>query len=893
MRSALTVARVTSLLGVFLAVSILMGIIGAGLLAPVVGATGLAARESVSMFEELPGDLEQNPLAQQSRILAADGTILATPATQNRIIVESDEISQNMKDAQVAIEDARFFQHGGADVEALARAVVQNSTTETTQGGSTLTQQYIKLALQDQALKEGDAEAYAQTQARSGMEGYVRKLRELKYAITLEERLSKDEILVGYLNLAFYGDRVYGVEAAARHYFNVNAKDLTVAQSALLAGVVRSPSNTNPVVNPELAQARRDVVLGNMFDQGMITEEELEEAKAQVVGTGEGEMLEIRDSQRSCLRSANPYFCDYVEAWLLEQPALGKTRDERLENLTTNGLTVQTTLDLELSAEIKDILRDATPEGNEYFLGSAASVVEPGTGKILAFNQSSQYDLEGTSDKVRETSVNWNVDNAYGGPGGMAIGSIAKAYTLVEAMEKGVPVEADIRVREPEDSTFGNVWLEDPENRPTSYPPSDEVFPAGIFFRDDFEQGCTIGEDHWAVRNANDENHVDEITLRKAAALSVNTAFATLASQVGTCDIAETMTEMGLHAANGQDYGLDPGNAETTLAPSLVLGADTASPLTVASSYATFASGGIYCPPVPVTKVLDADGEELPLELPECERVIEEDVALGAVELLEGVLSIEGSGWQAILDDDRPAGGKTGTNNDSTATWFAGFTPQLSTAVFVGNVPAGARYDGDLVDITIGGEYIEGPLFGSSLAAPTWKRIMETASQGMDVQEWDEPSNEILNGKRVTIPRVVGLEVGEAQERLEDAGLTGAVVRVGSDRPEGTVVYTTPGVGSSVQTSDPVTLHVSSGFQQAAAPPPAPARAAPRQSQPQPPPQPQPQPTEDAEPEPTQEPEPEPEPEPTQAPEPAPAPTPDPSEEPPGTDPPGDDEDDD
>jgi len=829
MRSALTVARVTSLLGVFLAVSILMGIIGAGLLAPVVGASGLAAREGVSMFEELPGDLEQNPLAQQSRILAADGTILATPAQQNRIIVESDEISQNMKDAQVAIEDERFFQHGGADVEALARAVVQNTTTDTTQGGSTLTQQYIKLALLQQALKEDDAEAYAQAQARSGMEGYVRKLRELKYAITLEERLTKDEILVGYLNLAFYGDNVYGVQAAARHYFNVDAADLTVAQSALLAGVVRSPSNTNPVANPELAQGRRDVVLGNMLDQDMITQEEHDEAVAVKVE----DMLEIRDSQRSCLRSRNPYFCDYVEAWLLEQPALGKTRDERLENLTTNGLTVETTLDVELSAEIKDILRDATPEGNDYFLGSAASVVEPGTGKILAFNQSSEYSFDESQDKVQTTSVNWNVDNAYGGPGGMAIGSIAKAYTLVDALEKGVPVEADIRVREPQDSAMGNVWLEDPEDRPTSYPPADEVFPAGIFFRDDFEDGCTIGEDHWAVRNANDENHVPEITLRKASALSVNTAFATLASQVGTCDIADTMTEMGLHAANGQDYGLDPGNADTTLAPSLVLGADTASPLTVATSYATFASGGIYCPPVPVTKVTDANGEELPLDLPECERVIEEDVALGAVELLGGVLSIDGSGWRAILEGERPAGGKTGTNNDSTSTWFAGFTPQLSTAVFVGNVPGGARYGDDLVDITIGGEFIEGPLFGSSLAAPTWKRIMDTASEGMEIEDWDEPSAEILNGKRVTIPRVVGMPVDEAQERLEDAGLTGSVVRVSSSQPEGTVVYTTPGVGSSVQTSNPVTLHVSTGFQQAAAlPQPQPQPAPPAASTP-------------------------------------------------------------
>ncbi|WP_281966351.1 transglycosylase domain-containing protein [Serinicoccus marinus] len=888
MRSALTVARVTSLLGVFLAVSVLMGIIGAGLLAPVVGATGLAARESVGMFEELPGDLEQNPLAQQSRILAADGTVLATPADRNRIIAESDEISQHMKDAQVAIEDERFFQHGGADVEALARAVVQNTTTDSLQGGSTLTQQYIKQALTEQALSEGDTEAAADAQARTGMEAYVRKLRELKYAITLEERLTKDEILVGYLNLAFYGDNVYGVEAAARHYFDVDAKDLNISQSALLAGVVRSPTATNPVANPEAAQARRDVVLDKMLNLGMITQEEHDEAVAQVVGTGEGEMLQITDSQRSCLRSRNPYFCDYVEAWLLEQPALGKTRDERLENLTTNGLTVETTLDLELSADMKDILQDATPQGNDYNLGSAATVVQPGTGKILAFNQSSSYSFEDSRDKVDETSVNWNVDNAYGGPGGMAIGSIAKAYTLVEAMEKGVPVEATLNVRAPQDSTYGNVWLEDPQGSAT-YPPANEVFPAGIFFRDDFESGCTIGEDHWAVRNANDENHQRSIALRKAAALSVNTAFATLASQVGTCDIADTMTEMGLHAANGQAYGLDPGNAETTLAPSLVLGADTASPLTVATSYATFASGGVYCPPVPVTKVTDANGEELPLELPECERVIEEDVALGAVDLLKGVVDQAGSGYQAILAGERPAGGKTGTNNDSTATWFAGFTPQLSTAVFVGNVPGGQGYDGDLRDITVGGRFIDGPLFGSSLAAPTWKEIMDRASEGMDVEDWDDPPADILNGKRITIPSVVGMSVGEAQERLEDAGLTGSVVRVASGQAEGTVLYTTPGVGSSVQTSSPVTLHVSTGVAPA-------ARAAPVQPrQPQPPAQPaQPAPGDEAEPEPTEEAEPseepEPEPEPTQEPDPEPEPAPAPPEDPPGTDPPGDDD---
>ena len=324
MRSALSAAKVTSLLGIFLAVSVLMGVIAAGLAAPVVGAAGLAAREGVGMFDRLPGDLEQNPLAQQSRILAADGSVLATPAKQNRIIAESDEISQHMKDAQVAIEDERFFDHGGMDVEALARAVVSNATTDNTQGGSTLTQQYIKMALQAEAIKEQDAEALQQLNSRSGLDGYIRKLRELKYAVTLEERLTKDEILVGYLNLAFYGDNVYGVEAAARHYFDVKAADLSIAQAATLAGIVRAPTTTNPVADPELATARRNTVLDKMLALEMISEEEWETAR-------ESELeLTLTDSQRSCINSPNPYFCDYVTAWLLQQPALGATQDERL-----------------------------------------------------------------------------------------------------------------------------------------------------------------------------------------------------------------------------------------------------------------------------------------------------------------------------------------------------------------------------------------------------------------------------------------------------------------------------------------------------------------------------------------------------------------------------------
>lgn len=888
MRSALTVARVTSLLGVFLAVSVLMGILGAGLLAPVVGAAGFAARESVGMFEQLPGDLQQNPLAQQSRILAADGSVIATPAKQNRIIVASEDISQPMKDAQVAIEDERFYQHGGMDLEALARAVVQNATTDRTQGGSTLTQQYIKLALVEQAVKENDAEAWNAAQARAGMEGYIRKLRELKYAITLEERLTKDEILTGYLNLAFYGNNSYGVEAASRNYFDKNASELTVSEAALLAGVVRSPSTTNPVSNPDAAQARRDLVIAKMLELGMIDEAQAQEARAVDVE----DMLNRTDSQRSCLNSRNPYFCDYVEGWLMTQPALGDTREERYENLTTNGLTVETTLDLELSDQLHEILLEATPYDNDYYLASAASVVEPGTGHVLAFNQSSKYSFEESTDKIEKTSVNWNVDDRFGGPGGMEVGSVAKAYTIVEALEKGVPVEADISIREPGKATWGNVWLDNPEEPvpPQEWPTDpDDVFDAAVFLPEDFDEGCTIGEEYWTVRNSGDNAMPEEMSLRDASAQSVNTAFASLASQVGTCDIGDTMSAMGLQNARGGVYGEDPGNAESRLATSLVLGSDWASPLTVAASYATFASGGIYCPPVPVTRITDASGNELPLEVGECERAIDEEIAHASIELLKGVVSPQGSGYLAVLDGERPSAGKTGTNNNSSHTWFAGFTPQLSTAVFVGNVPGAARSSETLVDIQVGDRYIEGPLYGSSLAAPTWKRIMDWALRDAEPQDWPEPTDELLNGKRVTIPQVVGLPVEEAQEKLRDAGLTGTIERVSSSQPEGVVAYTTPGVGSSIQTSTSVVLHVSSGFAPVAPPPPQPPSGpAPA---PQPPTQPDPPPTTEPEPEPPPTTEPEPEPPPTTEPEPPPSPAPPPS--PPGNpDPPGQDGDD-
>ncbi len=821
MRPATNFARAVSLLGAFMAIAVLMGLLSAGLLLPAIGSAGTAAREAVGLFEELPGDLEETPLAQQSRIEAANGALISTPAKENRIIVDFEDIAPVMRDAQVAIEDERFYDHGGLDLRALSRALVSNAMSDSTQGGSTLTQQYVKLILQEEARKSGDQEAINDLYARSGTAGYIRKLRELKYAVTLEQRLTKDEILHGYLNLAYYGDRTYGVESAARHYFGVSAKKLTLPQAATLAGVVRAPGTTDPLNNPEAALSRRNVVLDKMYEQSMITEKEWRDARKEPLGA------EAHRSQRSCLTSAHPYFCDYVTAWLLQNPSLGATREEREERLTTGGLTVTTTLDPDLSREIKLTTREWTPSGNDYRLGSAAAMVEPGTGKVLAIGQSSRYDIKQSRDRISRTSVNWSVDKRYGGGTGFQIGSVAKAFTVVTALQKGVPVESQLAIREPGtvDESSPPRWLDNPDE-PIYNVPLEDQHPAGIFFPEDFQKGCTIGTKWWSVRNADDAHHEANISLRDATADSVNTAFATLASQVGTCDIRDTMTKLGLNSGDGDEYGAGRAAVPATF----VLGADDATPLTVASAYATLAAGGLYCPPVPVTRIVDANGKEIPLQLPQCEQVIDPDIAAGANELLQGVVSPTGSGFRAVLNGNRPAGGKTGTSDGSSHTWFTGYTPQISTAVWIG-YPNGRNYDGVLRDIHIGDRYVEGFLYGSKLAAPLWKELMDFALEGKPIEQFDKPSNKVMFGEDKPVPNVEGMTAEDAIRTLGQAGFAAEERPYNSSFNGGTVVYSTPGAGSMLRQGTLVQIYVSTGNYIA---PPAP--------RPQPQPQPQPQP---------------------------------------------------
>ncbi len=769
-RQATKLANVLSLLGAFLATSVVLGLLGAGLVIPAVGATGAMTRQGVGLFDSLPGTFSSNPLAQQSKIYAADGTVIATPADENRTVVPLKKIAPIMRKAQVAIEDERFYEHGGIDLQGVARAVAFNALNPTTQGASTLTQQFVKISLQENALAAGNTEAAQEATVRHGWAGIARKLQELKYAVTLEKKMTKDQILQGYLNIAYYGDQAYGVEAAARHYFGIHASQLNLPQSAMLAGIVNQPGVTDPIHYPEAAKHRRNVVLNKMHQQKLITTKEWKKAKASKI------KLNVTYPKNNCTASQYPYFCSYVMSWLKQQPALGKTVEERERLINRGGLTIKTTLEPKLAKMAHKQLIKAVPTKNDLKLGAAAAIVEPGTGHVLAIAQNTKYSLKPGRGN---TTVNYAVDERYGSSGGFQIGSTAKLFAITAALESGMPIDSEVNVPPP---TSGR---------------------SVIFTPDDFPKNkCGGGMvSDWPV--ANDiGTYAGPISLTKMTAYSLNTGFAELVSKLGTCKIQKTMTEMGLHQSDGDPIDANPA--------SITLGTSGSSPMSVASAFATIASEGKYCVPTPVVSITKADGTKLPIKKKDCKQVIDPDVANGVTSIFTHVLDDDGTARGNKLADGRPAAGKTGTTDGGKQSWFTGYTPQLVTSVWVGNPVNSQR---KVKDFTLAGKFHEGWLFGSTIAAPTWKAIMDRALDGEPIKKFEKPSDKMKHGERVTVPSVTGLSVDEALKTLKQAGLNGREGHdVYSTYPQGTVAQTSPSAGSRVTEGDTVWVYPSTGY---------------------------------------------------------------------------------
>ncbi len=411
------------------AVALLGGVLLAAFFLPAVSASSAVAEDGVTLFDSYPSELEVEPLNEASRIEASDGSLLATFYTENRIMVPLEEISPNIQHAVIAIEDKRFYEHGGIDPKGMARALASNAGGGSTQGGSTLTQQYVKNALLMDAVQRGDQEDIDAATEQT----YGRKLREAKLAISLEKKWSKDEILNGYLNVAQFGPSQYGVETGAQHYFSKSAKDLNPGEAALLAGITNGPNQYDPVKHPEAGQKRRNEVLWTMLDQGYIDQADYDKYTKQPVE----DMLKIKTVRAGCASAdGSGFFCDYVTRTLLNDQSFAPTAAERRKLLYGGGLTIKTTLDPKLQKDAEEILNRKVPADSASGFGHSIVTVEPGTGKILTMAENRTFNPYADAG-AGETAINYTVPTSLGGGSGFPVGSTFKPFVLAQWLESG------------------------------------------------------------------------------------------------------------------------------------------------------------------------------------------------------------------------------------------------------------------------------------------------------------------------------------------------------------------------------------------------------------------------------------------------------------------------
>lgn len=742
-----------------------VGVLTATLAVPAVTAAGTVTDEAISLFDALPTALEEKELSQQSRMWAADGSLLATFYFRNRIIVELDEINPLMQDAMVAIEDSRFYEHGGVDLQGMARAAVNNFTEDGLQGASTLTQQYVKNVLISQADAEGDMRALNAARERS----YGRKLREMKLAIALEQRLSKEEILERYLNIAQFGRSQYGIEAAARYYFNTHAADLTLSQAATLAGVTQSPNALDPERNPDAATQKRDTVLKRMHELGYISKDEMTKAREESVE----DMLDVRPTSQTCVgvgkKGNAAFFCDYVTKYITHNEAFGETREDRTNLLYRGGLDIYTTLDPKIQEQAQNAVLEAVPKDDESGVAAAIVTIDPDNGNILAMTQNRDY-RTGSETGVGETAVNYSTDQEFGGSNGFQPGSTYKPFVLAAWLESGKSLNQRVNasIRPYKMSSWEASCLD----------------------------GTLTGED-WTPRNADDGRGSGSLRVLDATAGSINTGFVAMANELDLCDIRDVAERVGFHRADG---------ADTEVFPSMVLGTQLASPLTMASAYATFAAEGTYCEPRAITRITDANGEEVKIPETTCREVMAPEVANAINYALTQV--VERGTARGFGLPGRPVAGKTGTTNQNIQSWFVGYTPQLSTAVWVGNSDENVP----LQNVTINGKWWRG-VYGSSIAAPTWQKYMMAITEDMPIEKFNKVEDRQMYGKRVPVPTVIGYDIESAERILGSAGLSlGNVTEAPSDEyGKGAIISTSPDVNSRVRPGTSVSVVVSNG----------------------------------------------------------------------------------
>ena len=655
-----------------------------------------AAHWSDQQRAELPAQLLNPPTAQVTRVYANDGkTLITTFYDEDRHDVALGQIAGVMQQAIVAAEDVRYYQHGGVDLKGAVRALVTDAQSgQATQGASTLTMQVVRNVLkEDPTLTPAErAGATADTPAR--------KLKEVQYAIELEQRLSKQQILQNYLNIVYFGDGAYGVEAAARRIFGTTPAKLDLAQAAMIAGIVQSPDADNPVSGDKSkAKARQLYVLGAMQKAGMITAAQQQKAAAEKL-TFSGQTPPNGCVDASGATDGWGFYCDYVRTWFDSQPQFGKTVAERDTALRRGGYTIVTTLDPEVQRKAAAESRSVYGLTNKKVLPIA--VVQPGTGKVLALAVNRHY----STSKGIENTVNPLISGGsklYGYPSG----STFKMFTMLAALEAGMPL---------------NTGFDSPAKLRTEWP----------------DTGPDNCGGRYCPGNANPSWMDGYRTMWNGFGRSVNTYFVHLEEQVGPAAAVAEAKKLGISFANPADAKMARNGAAGW--GSFTLGVVDTTPLELASAYATVAAEGTYCKPLPVQSITDADGRAVPVAAT-CKKVLDPDVARAATDAARCPVGQQGAfgkcdGGTATqvnsIMGGRPVAGKTGSTEDHRTETFVGFT---TTAVAAG-IAADPTNPSDFVGSAVEADVVTAV-----------GKVLRTAVGDVDFAYFTPPSQEIAFGR--------------------------------------------------------------------------------------------------------------------------------------------------
>ena len=742
----------------FLAVTI-TGLLVASGLTPIVLGVGWLVNRATGRLLNTNCDVADTGMPRRSTLLARDGkTVIARLFTQNRAPVDLDRVPHVLIQALIATEDRRFYEHHGVDMRALLRAGVHDLSGGDTQGGSTLTMQYVKQVRYFQAHTDAERQAAVATTVD-------RKLHNARCALEIEQRDTKAQLLQKYLNIAFFGENSYGIATAAQTYFGHPVSELRLAQSALLVGLLRAPSQYDPFLHPMAARQRRDEVIDNLVDVGDLSRQAAARYKRLPLGLSSSRPPPVPEG---CAH-ANPalanagFFCDYVLTWLREHGINRRT-------LEVGGLQVVTTLDPRLQSRgQRAVWRAGLKPAADYILVMPS--VDPATGAVTTMISSRRY---GVSGSRRGESTQPLFTAAYAGAG-----STYKYFTAATALTAGAT-------------------------------PSLRLTTAHNRYR---TKHCAAGP--YTVRNAG--RYRDTMPLRQALPQSSNTFFVALEDEFFGCHlgpIVNTAVQLGMNRLTKPlTERADASIAQEVVRsqePTFTLGQEPTSALELTGAFSAAANDGVLCPPVPVLRVIGGDGSTLDVHRPACRRVLNRYVARTLVTLMrhdthDGTARLPFRKWYTTGHSD--VAGKTGTDNNAAdngtaALWFVGMTPHLVAAASLVNPDHPKQTTHGLPGMPH--THVVHDVFGA-YAATFW-----LDAYGPSVHHrWSWPSaTAVPHGRHVH--SVIGRSRRAAIAQLRHSGYRIAVfpVRCGSARPRGRVAYQEPPIA---RPGSVVTICLSSG----------------------------------------------------------------------------------